>query len=36
VAHERHHHFRLSELLDTIRTTSSREKFAQLKRILTG
>ncbi len=36
VVHERHHHFRLSELLDTIRTTSSREKFAQLKRILTG
>lgn len=36
VAYERHHPFRLDELLVTIRTTSWQEKIAQVKRIITG
>ncbi|MDQ7015238.1 MAG: DmsC/YnfH family molybdoenzyme membrane anchor subunit [Gammaproteobacteria bacterium] len=36
VAYERHHGFKLAELLQTIRTTSVKEKWAQLKRVITG
>ena len=36
VAHERHHPFRLDELWETVRTTSAREKWDQLRRIFTG
>lgn len=36
VAHERHHPFRLDELWQTVRTTSAREKWDQLRRIFTG
>ncbi|HIE55888.1 MAG TPA: aspartate carbamoyltransferase, partial [Chromatiaceae bacterium] len=36
VAYERHHPFRLDELIETIRTTSFSEKLDQFKRIFTG
>ena len=36
VAYERHHPFRFDELWQTIRSTSTREKLDQLKRIFTG
>jgi len=36
VAWERHHPFQLDELIETIRRTSLRDKFAQVRRILTG
>ncbi len=36
VAYERHHPFRFDELWETIRTTSTKEKWDQLRRIFTG
>lgn len=36
VVYERHHAFKLDELLSTIRNTSWQEKMAQVKRIVTG
>ena len=36
VAQERHHPFQLDELWETVRTTSAREKWDQLRRIFTG
>lgn len=36
VEYERHHKFNVSELIETIRTTSLKEKIAQTKRIFTG
>ena len=36
VAYEHHHPFRLGELLDTLRTTSFKEMFAQVRRVITG
>jgi DMSO reductase iron-sulfur subunit len=36
VAHERHHPFRLDELIDTIRNTPMQQKLDQLKRIFSG
>ncbi|RDH88606.1 MAG: aspartate carbamoyltransferase [endosymbiont of Escarpia spicata] len=36
VVYERHHHFKLGELLETIRSTSLSEKIAQARRIVTG
>lgn len=36
VAYERHHAFKLAELIETIRTTSFNEKLVQLKRVFTG
>ena len=36
VAYERHHPFKLGELIETIRTTTLNEKLAQLRRIVTG
>jgi DMSO reductase iron-sulfur subunit len=36
VVYERHHHFKLSELLQTVRETSVSDKLGQFKRIFTG
>lgn len=36
VAYEHHHPFKLGELLETLRTTSLKEKLAQVRRVLTG
>ncbi|MEN8180086.1 MAG: DmsC/YnfH family molybdoenzyme membrane anchor subunit [Pseudomonadota bacterium] len=36
VAYERHHSFKLSELMETVRSTSLREKIAQVRRIVSG
>ncbi len=36
VVYERHHRFKLGALLETIRSTSVKEKLAQLKRVVTG
>ena len=36
VAYERHHAFKLGELLQTVRETSFREKLDQVKRVFTG
>jgi DMSO reductase iron-sulfur subunit len=36
VVHERHHPFRIDELVDTILHTSTKQKFAQFKRVFTG
>ena len=36
VAHERHHPFDLGALLETLRTTTIKDVFAQTRRILTG
>jgi len=36
VAYERHHKFKLNELIDTILKTSLKEKLSQTKRIFTG
>jgi DMSO reductase anchor subunit len=36
VAYERHHSFKVGELLETIRMTSLQEKIAQVRRIVTG
>ena len=36
VAYERHHKFKMGELIDTIRSTSLQEKIAQAKRVFTG
>ncbi len=36
VAYQRHHAFRLGELLDTLAKTPLREKLAQMKRVFTG
>ena len=36
VVYERHHAFKISELLDTIKNTSTKEKIDQFKRIFTG
>ncbi len=36
VVYERHHRFKLGELLDTMRSTSLQEKFTQMRRIVTG
>jgi DMSO reductase anchor subunit len=36
VAYEHHHPFRLGELLDTLRATSFKEMFAQMRRVITG
>jgi DMSO reductase anchor subunit len=36
VAYEKHHKFNLTELMDTIKTTSLADKVSQLKRIVTG
>ncbi len=36
VAYERHHEFKLSELLQTIRQTSLKDKMGQFRRIFTG
>ena len=36
VAYERHHHFNVKELLDTIKETTLSEKVSQFKRIFTG
>ena len=36
VVHDRHHAFNISELLETIKTTTMKQKFAQLRSIFTG
>ncbi len=36
VAYERHHAFDIGELLETIKTTTMKQKFAQLRSIFTG
>ena len=36
VAYERHHAFDIAELLETIKTTTMKQKFAQLRSIFTG
>ncbi len=36
VAHERHHPFKLGELLRTLRETSMSDKLDQFRRIFTG
>lgn len=36
VAYETHHHFDVSELVETIRTTTMKQKFSQLRSIFTG
>jgi hypothetical protein len=36
VAYERHHRFKLGELLETVRLTSIQEKLMQVKCIITG
>ena len=36
VAYQRHHKFKLSELLETLHTTPLRDKIAQVKCIITG
>jgi DMSO reductase iron-sulfur subunit len=36
VAYERHHAFKLAELIDTIRNTTIKQKFTQLRSIFTG
>ena len=36
VAYERHHAFKISELIDTIRTTTMKQKITQLRSIFTG
>ncbi len=36
VAYEKHHAFRLGELIDTIRSTTLKQKVAQFKRIFSG
>jgi hypothetical protein len=36
VAYEKHHKFDLSELLRTIKETSTKEAIAQFKRVFTG
>ena len=36
VAYEHHHPFRLGELLETLQTTSLKEMFAQMRRVITG
>ena len=36
VAYETHHTFNVGELLDTIKTTTMQQKFAQLRSIFTG
>ena len=36
VACQRHHPFKLGELIETVRTTTLNDKLAQLRRIVTG
>ena len=36
VAYERHHAFNIGELIDTIKTTTMKQKFAQFRSIFTG
>jgi len=36
VVHERHHAFNISELVETIKTTTMKQKFSQLRSIFTG
>ncbi|MBW7903786.1 MAG: dimethyl sulfoxide reductase anchor subunit [Rhodocyclaceae bacterium] len=36
VAYEHHHHFKIGELLETVRNTTPREIWAQTKRVFTG
>jgi hypothetical protein len=36
VAYEKHHAFKLDELIDTIKTTTIREKLFQFSRVFTG
>ncbi|MCB1830681.1 MAG: hypothetical protein KDI35_11395, partial [Gammaproteobacteria bacterium] len=36
VVYQRHHRFKLGELLETLRSTSLREKIMQVKCIITG
>jgi DMSO reductase iron-sulfur subunit len=36
VAYEKHHAFKLSELVDTLKSTSMQQKLSQLRRIFTG
>jgi hypothetical protein len=36
VAYERHHKFDVAELIETIRTTTMKQKYTQLKSIFTG
>jgi len=36
VAYERHHKFNIAELIETIRTTTMKQKYTQLKSIFTG
>lgn len=36
VAYETHHAFKIGELIETIRTTTMKQKYAQLRSIFTG
>ena len=36
VAYEKHHKFDVAALLETVRTTTTRQKLAQLRSIFTG